>query len=64
MVTVTARLPQPFVWLETTFIDGQWEKNNVLLLQSETKFYWNSEDEVECNAFLDSIQIFYPSKVI
>ena len=56
-------LPQPFVWFETSFVNGQWNKNNILLLKDITEVKWETAETISCEEFTKSIRVFYPSKV-
>ena len=62
-IRLVAKSPQPFVWLETSYTEGQWDKNFVLLLEEETDFVWQTKEKITCPDFLSSIDYYFPYQV-
>jgi len=65
---VVASHPQPFVWVESTIVGGDFEKNNILISKTKTKFIWNPKQNQKaetnnCADFIKSLKIFYPAMV-
>ena len=62
-LTIQTDIPQPFVWLETTILNGQWDENNILLKNEKTSVFWRSTENIQCDQFVKTIEIYHPSMV-
>ena len=62
---IIASHPQPFVWIETSFLGGDFDINNVLIKEKKTSIVWLSPDHhnTKCEDFMRTLNLFYPAMV-